>query len=192
MRNEIDWTARDLLVLLLLVIASTLSAMTYTTSYMWLFTREVTYYPDLVSGLASVVMVAVLLATGQFRPMGRLTGPLIIVALFYLLAFFCTVAIGEKGFLQPIRSLAAVLWTPTISVPVILIAIGSALGGAWRLTALAALAFFGLANMIYASGVMGFRGFLIAAAFGGAALLLVDPKTQVRGWTKRAGAGPTT
>ena len=84
---------RNLLAFGFLVVACVLGRLTYTSQFLWLFTREVSYVPDLISGLVSILLVLPVVR-GDFLFRHRLDG----LALFNLaLLFYLTAAFGNRG-----------------------------------------------------------------------------------------------
>ena len=89
---------RQVLVIALLLISCGIVSATYTKSFLWIFTREVSYVPDLVSAL---------LAAGIFVPLLRsirlidshfdLLTVLILLLYFYLVASVVNISLGGSG-----------------------------------------------------------------------------------------------
>lgn len=163
---------RNLLAFGFLVVACVIASLTYTISFLWLFTREVSYVPDLTSGLVSILLVLPVVR-GDFLYRHRLDALTLsnLALLFYLTAAFVNIGLGGD---------AALLKTPTTFFMLLVVLIANLNSRRYGELAVVALVFFGAVNLSAANEAMGFSGFILACCSALGVLFAVDIEKVTR------------
>lgn len=164
--RRMNSASRNALASIFLVIAAGLASITYTQSFWWLFSREVSFLPDLASGLVALFLLLPVVR-GDFLYTHRLDlhTAANLVLIFYLTAAFATMGLGEA---------TLTFKGPTFVLAVIVIALANYNAARYGELAVIALAVFGGMNLFAASETMGVNGFFLALSSALGVLLAVD------------------
>lgn len=164
--------SRNTLATTFLVAACLIASRTYTSDFLWLFKREHSYLPDLVSGISAVLLVWPLIR-GDFLYTHRLDAQTIInlALVFYLTAVFVTIGLGGDSIL---------LKGPTFAFAAIVIILSNLNASRYGELAIIALAVFGGVNLLSASVVMGFWGFALSVCSALGVLFTVDVEKALK------------
>lgn len=159
---------RQVMVIALLVIAGAIVSITYTKSFLWIFTREVSYVPDLVSGLlAAGIVVPLLRSIRLIDDHFDLLTVIILALYFYLVAAVVNISLGGSGTFFAFPALFSV------GVAVMAALVRSRFAAVVSVFVLPALT---AANVLSASKTFGKLGFLMVVVVVVATFLMVDFK----------------
>lgn len=164
--RRMNATSRNTLASVFLIIAGILASITYARSFLWLFSREVSFLPDLASALLALFLVLPVVR-GDFLYTHRLDlhTAVNLFLIFYLTAAFATMGLGEA---------TLAFKGPTFVLAVIVVALANLNAARYGELAVIALAVFGGMNVFAASEAMGFNGFLLVISSAMGVLLAVD------------------
>lgn len=96
--RQLKPAARQIIAIALLLGAGGIVSVTYTTSFLWIFTREVSYAPDFVSALLAVgILVPFLRTIRLIDDHFDFFTVLILMVYFYLTAAVVNISLGGSG-----------------------------------------------------------------------------------------------
>jgi len=168
MENSMGWAG-----VLCLIGACALGSQNYTDSFLWFWEKNISFLPDLLSGLIAAGALLPLYRKGLLAAsfVGVLAFiPLILV--FYLSAVLANIGIGGNGW--------SLLKLPTTALTLFLLILANVNINKYAELALLVLLFLASFSLISASNAMGFSGFVFVSLSVAGILLVFDEKKVMR------------
>ena len=174
---------RELVALAFLLIAALVASQTYTSYFLWIIPRGVSYVPDLISALAAALLILPIVR-GDFLYSKRLTGLTVLnlFLIFYLTSAYAQIGLGgNKDF--------ALLKGPSMIVTLIVIVLANLRPKKYGELAAIILAVFAAMNILDANQAMGLWGFVLVAATFFGVLFAMDVRKVLNTITGRTAPG---
>jgi glucan phosphoethanolaminetransferase (alkaline phosphatase superfamily) len=159
------WTRKSLAILSLAGAAAIVSAK-YTHSFLWIFTRETSFIPDLLSTIVAAICLVPLIRNVRLIDQRLDVLSLIVFALFfYIFAAILTIPLGSETVLVRYPMIASVVFAAACMI---------VKARYVALAAFALTAFLSSINLAHANDMLGPYGFLLVALLLLATVLVVD------------------
>jgi hypothetical protein len=161
-----------------LIGACIVGSFTYRKNFLWFFETEVSFVPDLLSGIIATFAVLPLWRNGDLAPAFRgLASIIAILPLFYLAAVLANIGLGGSGL--------AIFKLPTVWLLMLILLLANLNIRKYAELAMIVLVFLASWNVITASQAMGFNGFLFVALSLAGVILIFDQDKLIGEFTGR-------